>query len=78
MLKVDVAGYFVGAARDLEQAEDMVEQYMTWLDSTGKLDAQLSIGGSVSVPFAFTQDGRVMFEGDAKIEMRKPLHVFAN
>ncbi|APR36715.1 hypothetical protein [Paraburkholderia sp. SOS3] len=73
MLKVEVGGYFVGKARSLEQAEDLVEAYMTWLDSTGKLDVQLAVGGVVLVPFVFKEAGRIVFEGEAKVETRRPV-----
>jgi hypothetical protein len=69
MLKVEVAGYFVGKARDLTQAEDMAMDYVEWLDSTGKLDLALAVGGSVTIPFVFKENGRVVFEGDARIDV---------
>lgn len=72
MLKVEVAGYFVGKARDLVEAEDMVMCYIEWLDSTGKLDIALAVGGSVSIPFVFKQGGKIVFEGDARLDNTSP------
>jgi hypothetical protein len=67
MLKVEVGGYFVGKARNLEEAEELVMGHLQWMDSTGKYDVVLAAGGSVTVPFVIRQRGRVAFEGDAKL-----------
>ncbi len=69
MLKVEVAGYFVGQARNVEKAEYLVEQYMTWLDAQGKLDVRLAVGGVVCVPYVFKEGGRVRYEGEARLEL---------
>jgi hypothetical protein len=68
MFKVEVAGYFVGKARNLERAEDLVMAHVEWLDSQRQFDAVLAAGGSVSIPFVVKQHGRVVFEGDAKLD----------
>lgn len=70
MFKVEVGGYFVGKARDLAEAEDLVLCYVEWLSSTGKLDIVLAVGGSVTIPFLFKQGGEIVFEGDARLDDR--------
>jgi len=72
MLKVEVDGYFVGKAWDIEQAEDLVEDYMKWLDSTGRLDMQLAVRGFAVVPYVFRDGDRIAYDGEAKIEKRRP------
>lgn len=70
MLVVYVGSYCLGKARSVEKAEDLVEQYMTWLDSQGKVDARLAVGGLVCVPYVFMEGGRVRYEGEARLELR--------
>jgi hypothetical protein len=68
VLKVEVGGYFVGKARDLDEAEDLVMAHIQWMDSAGKFDAVLAAGGSVTVPFFVKQRGKIVFEGDARLD----------
>jgi hypothetical protein len=42
--------------------------HVEWLDSQRQFDAVLAAGGSVSIPFVVKQHGRVVFEGDAKLD----------
>lgn len=67
MLVVYVSGYCLGKARSVERAEDLVMEYMEWLDSTGKFDVGITVSGTVRVPYVFKQGGRIAYEGQAEL-----------
>lgn len=47
--------------------------YISWLDSTGRLDVQLAVRGVAVVPFVFREGDRIVFEGEAKVETCWPV-----
>ncbi|MBN3805510.1 hypothetical protein GXB81_21000 [Paraburkholderia sp. Ac-20336] len=77
MFQVVVAGYNAGKARSFEGAENLVFAYMEWLDESGKFDLGVTVSGFVVVPYVFKRNGRVVYEGEAKLEaVSSPVPLF--
>ncbi|TKC91618.1 hypothetical protein FAZ69_04000 [Trinickia terrae] len=72
MLQVVVGGYIAGTARSVEKAEDVVIEYMEWVNASGKFDVGITVDGYVVVPYVFKQSGRVVYEGEARLEVTSP------
>lgn len=74
MLQVVVGGYIAGTARSVEKAEDVVVQYMEWVNASGKFDVGVTVGGCVVIPYVFKRNGRVEYEGEARLEVTRPAY----
>lgn len=74
MLQVVVGGYIAGTARSVEQAEEVVIAYMEWVNASGKFDVGVTVSGHVVIPYVFKREGRVVYEGEARLEVISPAY----
>jgi hypothetical protein len=68
VLKVELKGRFLGLAKGLPEAEDLVIARVESMSEAGMFDIPLSVGAKVLIPFLVRDHrGYVVFEGDVDV-----------